>query len=99
MLTAPFAVDDLPKLEGNLLRDGCREPLMLWRGTLVDGHNRYEIRTRRNLPYQTRELDVKDRDAAMLWMLENQGGRRNLADIDRIAIARKREVIIARKEG
>ena len=33
----------------------------------------------------------------MLWMLENQGGRRNLADVDRIAIARKKEVIIARR--
>lgn len=31
----------------------------------------------------------------MLWMLNDQGGRRNLADIDRIAIARKKEGIIA----
>ena len=31
----------------------------------------------------------------MLWMLDNQGGRRNLADIDKISIATKKEVIIA----
>ncbi len=31
----------------------------------------------------------------MLWMLDNQGRRRNLADIDRISIARKKEVILA----
>lgn len=33
----------------------------------------------------------------MLWMLDNQGGRRNLTDIDRIAIARRREGILARQ--
>jgi hypothetical protein len=93
----PLAPDELAKLEANLIHDGCREPLMLWQGTLVDGHNRYEICTRLNLPYQTNYLDVPDRDSAMLWMLENQGGRRNLADVDRIAIARKKEVIIARR--
>ena len=31
----------------------------------------------------------------MLWLLDNQGGRRNLADIDKISIARKKEVILA----
>jgi hypothetical protein len=34
-------------------------------------------------------------EAVMLWMLDNQGGRRNLADIDKISIARKKEVILA----
>ena len=31
----------------------------------------------------------------MLWMLDNQGGRRNLADIDKISIATKKESILA----
>ena len=57
--------------------------------------NRHEICTRLGLPYQTNELDMPDRDSAMLWMLENQGGRRNLADIDKISIATKKEAIIA----
>ena len=33
----------------------------------------------------------------MLWMLDNQGGRRNLSDVDKITIASKKEAIIARK--
>lgn len=38
-----------------------------------------------------------DRDSVMLWMLDNQDGRRNLSDIDSISVARKREEIIARR--
>ena len=31
------------KLEDNLLQDGCREPISLWEGIILDGHHRYEI--------------------------------------------------------
>lgn len=48
------------------------------------------------IPASHRLLEA-DRDAVMLWMLDNQGGRRNLTDIDRIAIVRRREEILARK--
>ncbi len=40
-------------------------------------------------------IENQDRNAVMLWMLDNQGGRRNLADIDRIGIAARKSVIIA----
>ncbi len=96
-LLPPLTIEELAKLEFNLKEDGCREPLMVWNGYLVDGHNRYDICTRLQLPFQVNYIDKPDRDSAMLWMLGNQGGRRNLADIDRIAIAKKREVIIARQ--
>ena len=43
------------------------------------------------------EIELPDRDAALLWIIDNQRGRRNLADLDRIALAAKREQIIARK--
>ena len=97
-LLPPLAADELAKLEANIIRDGCREPIVLWQGNIVDGHNRFDICTRNKLGYQTNFLttqDFPDRNAIMLWMLENQGGRRNLADIDKISIARKKEVILA----
>ncbi len=33
----------------------------------------------------------------MIWIIYNQKGRRNIADIDRIALESKRESIVARK--
>lgn len=97
-LLPALATEEYAKLEANILRDGCREPIVLWQGLIADGHNRFEICTRKNVGFQTNHLttqDFPDRNAIMLWMLENQGGRRNLSDIDRISMARKKEVIIA----
>lgn len=99
-LLPPLAAEDRAKLEANIIADGCTDPITLWQGLIVDGHNRYEICTRLKLGFQTIHITTDqypDRDAVMLWMLSRQEGRRNLADIDRIDIARKKEFIIARR--
>lgn len=72
---------ELQVLEENIVADGCREPLVLWAGhnILLDGHNRYEICTRLNIPYQTVELSFDSREDAMDWIDTNQIGRRNLS--------------------
>jgi len=32
--------------EANILKNGCYDPIKIWNGTIVDGHNRYEICTK-----------------------------------------------------
>ena len=49
-----------------------------WPCILIDGHNRYEICTRLELPFETVFKDFAGREAAMDWMDANQLGRRNL---------------------
>lgn len=41
------------QLEENILRDGIREPLIIGDNILIDGHNRYKIAQKHNLPIQT----------------------------------------------
>jgi hypothetical protein len=97
-LLPPLAADEYAKLEANIIKDGCTSPIILWQGLIADGHNRFDICTRNKIGYQINHIatvDYPDRNAVMLWMLDNQGGRRNLADIDKISIATKKEVIIA----
>ena len=97
-LLPPLAADEFAKLEALILKDGCTSPIILWQGLIADGHNRFDICTRNKIGYQINHIvtaDYPDRNAVMLWMLDNQGGRRNLADIDKISIATKKEVIIA----
>jgi hypothetical protein len=53
-----------------------------------------DICNRNGIEFETVEMGFADRDAAMLWMIDNQKGRRNLADIDLIALERKRESIL-----
>ena len=45
----------------------------------------------------TSALEFADRDAAKIWIIDNQKGRRNIAEIDRIALTAVREEITARK--
>jgi hypothetical protein len=70
-------------LEGNILRDGIREPLATWkydeRYILLDGRNRFEIATRHNLQYETVFIEgIKDLADAKRWVNKNQRGRRNI---------------------
>lgn len=71
------------QLEENLIEyGGAREPLVVWDdgddGILLDGHNRYEICTRLDLPYEIDALTFESREDAADWIDRNQLGRRNL---------------------
>ena len=78
-LIPPLSDEERKMLENSILRDGCDTPLIVWNGTIVDGHNRYEICTKHGIPFDTAEMDFPDRDAVMLWMIDQQRGRRRRA--------------------
>jgi len=79
-LIPPLQPDERLLLEENLLRDGCRDALVVWaeENILLDGHNRLEICRRLNIPYETVGISLPDREAAADWIDANQLGRRNL---------------------
>ena len=82
------------QLEANILAEGCRDPLVTWRGILIDGHNRFAICSKHGLEFQVVEREFEDRQAAELWMINNQLGRRNLEAIDKVPLLeRKREIL------
>jgi 16S rRNA G966 N2-methylase RsmD len=93
-LIPPLAPEELAQLEVNIIADGCRDPLVTWQGALIDGHNRYEICTRHGLPFETVEVDFADRTAAMLWMIDNQKGRRNVSDYDKGLLAMRKQELL-----
>lgn len=82
-LIMPLGEDERAQLERNLVADGCRDPLVAWKGVLLDGHNRYEICRRRRIPFRVRAVKLPDRLAARIWIRWNQLGRRNLTDDQR----------------
>ena len=86
-LIPPLSVEEYKMLEESIVRDGCDTPLVVWKGTIVDGHNRYDICHKHSIPFAVEEKDFEDNDAAMLWMLERQLGRRNLNSYQRSMLA------------
>ena len=76
----PFREEELKQLEENILADGVViNPLIVWNGVIVDGHNRYRILQQHpELQFTTYEKAFSDRYEAIAWICKNQLGRRNL---------------------
>ena len=96
-LIPPLTDEEYKGLEESILKDGCRDALVLWGEIIVDGHNRYEICTRHNIPFKTVQKEFTSRDEVMLWMLQNQLARRNLNDFQRSEMVHKCEDAVKAK--
>lgn len=79
------------------MQNGIREPLVLWQGILIDGHNRYEIAKRHNLPFTTVDYQFNDRSDVRIWIVNNQFARRDLNAYERSLLALKIKPDIAKK--
>ena len=93
-LIPPLLTDELQQLEQNIIREGCREALLVWQTTeetiypekkdtntvyvLIDGHNRYSICTKHGIDFKIHLVDFKNLYDARQYMVDNQLGRRNL---------------------
>lgn len=97
-LIPPLSEDEYRQLEANMLRDGCREPLVTWGGILVDGHNRHRICEAHGIGYQTLEMPFADREAVADWIDANQLGRRNLG-ADQMSLLRGRRYNRTKQQG
>jgi len=89
-LVPPLSTAELKQLEKNIIHDGCREPLCVWNNTILDGHNRYEICLRLQIPFTIRRIYFKNNEEAIAWICANQLGRRNITDETRKYLIGKR---------
>ncbi len=76
-LIPPLQADEYKQLEQNIINDGCRDPLVIWNDTIVDGHNRFRICTDNNIEFKTENMEFDSREDVIEWMLYNQIGKRN----------------------
>jgi transcriptional regulator with XRE-family HTH domain len=94
----PLTEHEYAALERSLLAEGCRDALVLWGETLIDGHNRYAICRKHDIPFKTVQNDrfgsIED---VQLWMIDNHLARRSVSDFQRGVLAlRKKEIVAAR---
>ena len=86
-LIPPLSAEEYSGLEKSILDEGVREPIVTWRGFIVDGHNRYKIATKYGLDFDTVEYDFADEAAVKEWMILNQFARRNISNYQRSLLA------------
>ena len=96
-LIPPLKEDEYKLLEESIINEGCRDKLITWNDTIVDGHNRYEICTKHGMPFDVEDRDYENIDAVKIWMIDNQKGRRNLTDGWKFELAQTRKDILLQK--
>jgi len=97
-LIPPLSNDEFIGLEQNILSHGqCRDAIKVWRGSIVDGHNRYAICQKHNIPYNTQKMQFSSKKDAELWIIQNQLGRRNLTNVMRIKLVLHKEALLREK--
>jgi DNA modification methylase len=92
-LIPPLSADELRMLEASIASEGrAVTPLIVWQGTLVDGHNRHAICTRLGLPFETEQLNGdRTRSDIKVWIIEHQLARRNISQFERARLALRLE--------
>lgn len=96
-LIPPLSDDEFKQLRENILEvQEVYDPLILWNGTLIDGHNRWKIiQENPDVRYKTTEVIFYNRNEAILWIINNQLGRRNLNKGDAIILGQRKAEITA----
>jgi hypothetical protein len=90
--------EEFADLEKLILKDGkILQPLLLWNNTLVDGHNRYAIALKNNLPFTTKDIQFKNEQEAYLWIKENAISQRNLSDYAKYELIKDIESVLKKE--
>lgn len=95
----PMTPEEYEALERSILAEGCRDALVLWGNVLVDGHHRYSVCRKHNVPFQTMQHpQFQTIEDVHLWMIDQHLGRRSVSAFQRGVLAlRKREILAARR--
>lgn len=99
-LIPPLTQEEYNQLEQNIIKETNPDSIVLltWNGTLIDGHNRYEICQKHNIQFKAVEKNgFADRDDVKVWIIQNQFGRRNINNYVRSKLALELEGLFQKK--
>ena len=96
-LIPPLTYEEKKMLEESILSEGCRDAIVVWNDTIIDGHNRYEICKKHGIPFETVSREFENRNEVIEWIIKNQFGRRNLPLHERARLALRLKPVIAEK--
>jgi hypothetical protein len=96
----PMTPDEYEALERSILAEGCRDALVLWGEMLVDGHHRYSVCRKHDLPFKTMQnTQFQSMDDVHLWMIDQHLGRRSVSPFQRGVLALRKRAILAERRG
>lgn len=93
----PLSPTEFQQLEANILAHGCRDAIKTWQGVIIDGHHRHQICEKHGLKFKTDEIQLPDRNAVKVWIIDNQDGQRNWTPFERVELALRKKDLLARE--
>ena len=66
-LTKPISASEYERLEQNILKFGCRHAIKTWGDVIIDGHKRYAICQKHNIPFTVDDMDFRSFAEAKQW--------------------------------
>ena len=70
-LAKPITAAEHERLEQNILKYGCRHPIVTWGDVIIDGHKRYAICRKHYLPFKVDNRDFRSFDDAKRWAYDH----------------------------
>ena len=67
-LSVPYSRSDYGKLKRNITQRGCKEPICVWQGFIVDGHKRYDICRDKALAFSVKNMKFIYQEEAVAWV-------------------------------
>jgi len=96
----PMTPEEYEALERSILAEGCRDALVLWGEMLVDGHHRYSVCRKHDLPFKTMQnTQFQSMDDVHLWMIDQHLGRRSVSPFQRGVLALRKRAILAERRS
>lgn len=94
-LLRPLTAEEFKSLEDSIKQDGCLRPVELWNGYIVDGHNRYSICMKNDIPFE--QVDVTEKfetkSDVMKWIVQNQRARQTGRQLSKTELAQMAMVV------
>ena len=71
-LIQPVSPEEYEQLELDLIEFGCKEPILTWNGYILDGHKRYDICMKYNIPFKIKKSHLVTLSEAVSYVCNTQ---------------------------
>ena len=79
-LSAHISDERYMELEKSLLLRGCIEPICIWNNMIIDGHKRYRICKKNNIPFSIAIMMFRSKAEAISWICADQLKKNDLSE-------------------
>ena len=66
-LTIPLSSEEYKELEESIVLNGCKDPIRIWDGIIIDGHKRYKICSAAKMDFPVENMSFPSREDAIIW--------------------------------